>query len=309
MADPEARAQDFALALRRAIADSGLTLSGTHKRLVANGNRVALTTLSYWRSGDRLPEGAASLSAVEDLERILRVDRGSLMDRIPPAARLGTLAAPRVPFDEERERRETEETLAALDAAPQLAIRDLSTHMTVYTRPDGAVERTEFQCVIQVTRGIVSEIPLIDVAPEETDTMSEILDVVGGRLDREYQHSGRLLSGIVIALDEPVAAGETFTLDFAERLPPGYPARRSAWHATARRAKETVIRVIFPEGAEPDWCEEYVETESGEEYSGPAALRGRIAHTVRHGFGPGVLGLRWGSMTQNGRTPADPNTG
>jgi hypothetical protein len=305
MVGSDGRSQDFASALTHAIEDSGLSLTGAHQRLLAHGNRVSLTTLSYWRSGARHPDGAASLSAVEDLERILGLDPGTLMDRIPPAARLGTLAAPRVPFDEERERRETEETFAALDAAPQLAIRDLSTHMTVYTRPDGAVERTEFQCVIQVTRGIVAEIPLIDVAPEETDVMSEILDVVGGRLDREYQHPGRLLSGIVIALDEPVAAGETFTLDFVERLPPGYPARRSAWHATARRAKDTVIRVIFPEGREPDWCEEYIETEEGEEHSAPAALRGRIAHTVRHGFGPGVLGLRWGGTTQLGRPPAD----
>lgn len=297
MGDSEQRSQDFADALRRAIADSGLSLSGAHRRLLAHGNRVSLTTLSYWRSGDRHPDGAASLSAVEDLERILGVDQGTLVDRIRRAARLGTLAAPSVPFDQERERRETEETFVALNAAPQLAIRDLSTHMTVFTRPDGTVHRTEFQCVIQVTRGIVTEIPLIDVAPEETDAMSEILDVVGGRLDREYQHPGRLLSGIVIALDEPAAAGETFTLQFAEQLPAGYPARRSAWHATARRAKETVIRVVFPEGAEPDWCEEYVETESGEEYCAPAALRGRIAHAVRHGFGPGLLGLRWGSGT------------
>ncbi|MGO4680943.1 hypothetical protein [Microbacterium sp. 2MCAF23] len=296
MAEPEEHTA-FAAALRRAISDKGLSLSATQARLAAHGNRISLATLSYWRSGARHPEGAVSLSAVEDLETILDLDPGSLTALIPPTARLGTLAEPRVPFDEERERRETEETFAALNAAPQVAIRDISTHMTVFTRPDGTVRRTEFQCLIQVTRGIVTELPLIDVAPEETDVMSEIVEVVGGRLDREFQHPGRLVSGIVIALDEPVAAGETAMIEFAEQLPLGYPARRSAWHATARPAKETLIRVIFPEGAEPDWCEEYVESESGEEFAGPATFRGRIAHAVRHGFGPGVLGLRWGGSS------------
>lgn len=295
MLDEEQAAGGFAAALSRAIGASGLSLGRIRARLAANGNPVSMTTLSYWRSGARHPESAASLSAVDDLERILGLRAGELSALVRPTARLGVLPAPRMPFDEERERRETEETLLALRAAPQESLRDVSTWMTVFVGADGAIERTEYRCLVQVTRGVVTELPLIDVAPEETDEISVVGDVLGGRLDREYRHPGRLLSGIVIALDEPVGPGETAVFGFTERLPPGYPRRRSAWHATARPAKEMVIWVRFPAGAEPDWCEEYVEMEGEVEVSRPLALRGRAAHAVRHGFGPGLLGIRWGS--------------
>lgn len=284
----------FAGALSRAIAASGLSLSSLHARLRDNGNPVSVTTLSYWRSGARHPESATSLSAIEDLERILGLDLGSLSRLVSPFARLGAVPAPRVPFDAERERRETEETFAALGAAPQAAIRDLSTHMTVHVGADGAVERTTTRALIQVTRGVVEELPLIDVAPEETEVTPVIEDVRGGRMAREWRHPGGLLSGIVIAFDEPVVAGETALIEFTERLPPGYPPRRSAWHGTARPSREALIWVIFPEGGEPDWCEEYVERDGTPETSSPALVLGRTAHAFRHGFGPGVLGLRWG---------------
>lgn len=286
--------ETFAGALRRALDHRGLTLTAVHALLADHGNPISIATLSYWRSGQRRPEAAASLSAVDDLEQILGLDPGTLSSLVNPTARLGVQPEPLVPF-EERARRETEETFAALGAAAQADIREISTHMTAYTHQDGSVDRTEFVSVVQVVRGVVTELPLIDVAPEETDAMSRILDVVGGRLVREHQHPGRLVSGIVIELDEPATAGSTFTLQFTEQLPRDYPARRSAWHATARPTKETLIRVVFPEGADPDWCEEYVESDTGDEvWAQRAVVHGRIAHAMRHGFGPGVLGIRWG---------------
>ncbi|QMU96278.1 hypothetical protein FVO59_02935 [Microbacterium esteraromaticum] len=285
----------FADVLRGAIERSRLSLTQIHNRLREHGNPVSMATLSYWRSGERRPEGAASLSAVDDLERILGMPAGALTDRIVQPLRMGPLNAPRVPFDEERERRETEETFAALGAAPQVSIRDLSTHMTVTVGADGAIDRTVYRCIVQVTEGVVAELPLIDIDEEATDATLQIVDVVGGRLDREYRHPGGRLSGIVIAFDEPAAAGETVLFEFAEVYPPGYPRRRTAWHATARASKETVISVHFPPGGEPDWCEEYVEVD-GDETTRPAAMRGLVAHAMRHGFGPGVLGLRWGRL-------------
>ena len=292
----EGQRTEFATALRDAIAASGQSLTQLHLRLRDRGNPVSIATLSYWRSGERHPEGASSLSAVDDLEQILGQRPGVLAALVSRTVRLGGLPAPRVPFDDETERRETEETFAALGAAPQTAIRDISTHMSVMVGDDGAIDRTTYRCLVQVTSGTVSELPLIDVDEEQTDAFLLITDVVGGTLDREYRHPAGRLSGIVIAFDEPVAAGETTLFEFTEVYPPGYPRRRSAWHATARPSKETLISVRFPAEREPDWCEEYVESEDGEEWTAPATMSGRVAHTVRHGFGPGVLGLRWGYL-------------
>lgn len=283
----------FAAAFRAAIAERGMTLARLRTLLVDDGNPVSTATLSYWRSGDRQPEGPHSLSVVEGIEDRLGMDRGHLTGLLGPSSRLGPVAPPRLPFDEEREQRETAETLDALQAAPQEALRDLSTHVTVFVGGDGAVERIVMRSLVQATRGTIEEIPLIDVAPSETEVMSVISDVVGGRIDREYLHPGRLLSGVVIALDHPIATGGTALFEFVETFPPGYPPRQYAWHATSRAARETVIWVRFPLERLPSWCEEYLETED-EYVSTMRAVRGGTVHVARHGFGPGVLGIRWG---------------
>jgi hypothetical protein len=165
--------------------------------------------------------------------------------------------------------------------------------MTVHVGSNGAVERVVMRSLVQSTRGEVTEIPLIDAAPVETDETTVISDVLGGRLDREYLHPGRLLSGVVIALDEPITTGGTALFEFTETSPPGYPPKQSAWHAMSRAARETLIWVRFHPDAVPAWCEEYAETE--EEYvSAMRSVKSGAVHVARHGFGPGVLGIRWG---------------
>ena len=283
----------FAAALRAAVSERGITLARLQSQLKDDGNPVSMATLSYWRSGARQPEGAQSLSVVEGIEDRLGLRRGHLGSLLAPSARLGPVAPPRLPFDEERERRETAETLRALRAAPQDALRDVSTQLTVSVGADGAMESVVMRSLVQATRGSISEVPLIDVAPIETDVMSVISDVVGGRVDREYLHPGRLLSGVVIALDEPITTGGTTLFEFTETFPPGYPPRQSAWHATSRQARESLIWVRFHPDALPSWCEEYAETE--EDYASTMrSVRSGSVHVARHGFGPGVLGVRWG---------------
>lgn len=283
----------FAAALRMAISERGVSLSRLHSQLKEDGNPVSMATLSYWRSGDRHPEGAHSLSVVEGIEDRLGLDRGHLTSQLGPSSRLGTVAPPRLPFDEERVQREADETLAALRAAPQDALRDLSTQMTVHVGIGGTVERVVTRALVQSTKGVLSEVPLIDAAPVETDEMPVISEVKGGRLDREYLHPGRLLSGVVIALDEPISTGGTALFEFTETFPRGYPRKQSAWHATARAARESLIWVHFHPGALPAWCESYAETE--EDYvSTMLSVKSGAVHLARHGFGPGVLGIRWG---------------
>ncbi|MCM3779643.1 hypothetical protein [Microbacterium hydrocarbonoxydans] len=283
----------FAAALRAAISERGITLARLQRRLVDEGNPVSMATLSYWRSGARQPEGAQSLSVVEGLEDQLGMNRGQLTGLLGPSARLGPLAPPQLPFDEVRELRETAETLTALRAATQDALRDLSTQVTAFVGRDGAVESITMRSLVQATKGAIAEIPLIDVAPVETDVMSEISDVIGGRVDREYLHPGGLLSGVVIALDEPITTGATTLFEFTERFPAGYPPRQSVWHATSRPARETLIWVRFHPDAPPTWCEEYCET-SDEYVTAMRSVAHGAVHVAKHGFGPGVLGIRWG---------------
>lgn len=287
------QASAFAAALRVAISERGISLGRLREQLVADGNPVSMATLSYWRSGARQPEGAQSLGVVEGIEDRLGLNRGHLTSLLGPSTRLGTVAPPRLPFDEERVQREAHETLAALGAAPQENLRDISTQYVVHVGVGGAVERTITRSLVQSTKGRISEIPLIDATPVETQIMSVVSDVIGGRVDREYLHPGHLLSGFVIALDDPISTGGTALFEFTETYPPGYPSRQSAWHATSRAARETLIWVRFHPDAIPSWCEEYLETED-EYVSAMRSVGSGSVHLARHGFGPGVLGIRWG---------------
>ncbi|MEZ5193912.1 MAG: hypothetical protein R2734_16415 [Nocardioides sp.] len=87
----------FATALGRAIDRRGLALSVLRDRLAAHGCPVSLTTLSYWRSGQRHPAGAASLAAVAALEDPLRLAPGELISLVesPVRPRPGPMAVPR----------------------------------------------------------------------------------------------------------------------------------------------------------------------------------------------------------------------
>ncbi|WP_334148961.1 hypothetical protein [Microbacterium sp.] len=289
----EGKGSAFADALRAAIAVRGITLARLQSQLVADGNPVSVATLSYWRSGDRQPEGALSLGVVEGLEDRLGLVRGHLASLLGPSTRLGPVAPPRLPFEGEREQRELNETIEALRSAPQESLRDLCTHMMVSVGEGGAVERVVTRSLIQSTKGSISELPLIDMSPEEADVVPIISDVIGGRIDREYLHPGRMLSGAVIVLDEPISTGETAMIEYAETFPPGCPPRRSVWHATSRAAREVVIWVRFDLDHAPRWCEEYVESDAGDSVVVRAVKAGSV-HAFRHGFGPGILGIRWG---------------
>src|SRR3954470_12026440 len=74
----------FAEALRSAIRSSGLSLDRIQARLRARGTPVSIAALSYWQSGKRQPERNDSLTALAELETILKLPAGSLLALLPP---------------------------------------------------------------------------------------------------------------------------------------------------------------------------------------------------------------------------------
>lgn len=68
----------FSTAFSDALATHSMSLSALHRALSARGIRVSLTTLSYWRSGQREPEHEPSLRAVAAIEEILALPPGEM---------------------------------------------------------------------------------------------------------------------------------------------------------------------------------------------------------------------------------------
>ena len=89
MADEPAVPRSFPVAFADALRRRGVSLAWLHERLVERGRPVSPAALSYWRSGRSQPERGTSREALVEIERLLRVAPGSLIDRLGPSRRPG----------------------------------------------------------------------------------------------------------------------------------------------------------------------------------------------------------------------------
>lgn len=73
---------EFSRELSRAIAARGLGLQRLREHLIQRGLSVSVATLSYWSNGHVTPRRAASLPVITELERILELAPGTLIDTL-----------------------------------------------------------------------------------------------------------------------------------------------------------------------------------------------------------------------------------
>ena len=223
----------FATALRNAIRKRGLSLERVRFHLAQRGHDLSIATLSYWQSGRSRPERAASLAALDDLEKVLSVPTGELSGPLraargrpgwplPPigvAATAGAaLAGTDLPFVVDEGVRvdevETRERLAAqLGMRFDDSVARVSVQEVVEVRPDRSVGRRRIREVVRsqgepVRRFMVSGLCRSNGAPQL---------VVG----ESNCHAVRMLDsasgGLVVAelaLDTPLAADETVIVEY-----------------------------------------------------------------------------------------------
>lgn len=284
-------ANGFSGALRDAIDARGVSLVWLRDHLADLGSPVSLTTLSYWRTGRRHPEGAGSLAAISAIEELLGVPQGHLLASVPRSRRTGPLPTPKVPIDDVAVRSATEETLDALGAAPLAALRDVSTQVVADVDERGRISRRWTRILAQATSGTVRELPWVEVAPSPTSSPPRFSELVGARLARTHRHSSGFVNGYVFELERPVDAPDTALFEWVTELDDDYPEESNVAHFVARPARETLIWVRFHPDHLPTWCDELTDQEE------PRRLdlgTGHTVHAVRSRFGPGVLTVRWG---------------
>ena len=284
------RSAGFSDSLRTAIAARDVSLVWLRDRLAELGSPVSLTTLSYWRTGRRHPEGASSLAAIAAIEDLLDVPPGHLTAALAPTRRTGPLPRPEVPLDD-LAREATEETLEALDAAPLAAIRDVSTQVVAEVDEHGDIRRRWTRILAQATSGTVRELPWVEVAAVPTTSVPRFSQVAGARIVRTHRHPTGLVNGFVFELERPVTAPDTALLEWVADIDDDYPHESNVAHFVTRPARETLIWVRFHPDALPAWCEEV----TGDGEPRPITVGpGHTVHAVRSRFGPGVLMVRWG---------------
>ncbi|MEV5000573.1 hypothetical protein [Nocardioides sp. LML1-1-1.1] len=282
--------EELAPVLHAAIARRGVTLVWLKERLAERGSPVSLTTLSYWRSGRRRPEGTSSLNALEEIEDLLGLLPGELLDLVGDSRRTVPVSEP-ASFHSDVLLTAVQETLDELGAADVRNLRDLSATVVVDVDAQGRLRRRHTRILLQATSGTIRDIPYTDSSPEPTDLPMEIVTGAGARVSRRHDHPGGRVFGVVFELEEPLTAPDTAILDWCTELPEGFPTIREVAHGVARKNRETLIWVRFAPEAPPSWVEEFSDDGSPPI---PRELAGSSVHTVRRGFGPGSFGLRWG---------------
>lgn len=285
----------FANVFGAALGASRLTLSALRRRLIDSGNPVSMATLSYWRSGERVPDGAASLAAIEEIERMLGLPDGALVLMVPERARLGTVPSSVNPFTEEYVQTAMSETMELLEAPPLDIVRDVTSHAINDVGSDGYLRRqrgtTLIQSVVPDTVELITNLSISDGAPFNPPEMH----VRGAEIVRSHMHPSRLVYGIVMRLDRPLSLGASTMLEMTVDPDPDRSAPQPEFGALAvRPVRDLTMWTRFHPDAIPDWIDE-IETLDDREEKFARPLRPQASvHQSRRDFGPGALGIQWG---------------
>ena len=285
----------FGEALGHALEARGLSLATLQRRLADRGHRVSAGTLSYWRSGQRLPEKPASLDAVSEIEELLGLDPGTLRGRIGPSRRPGP-PAPKVEDGGSAPR-----ALGVPDALRALGLADVGRDMygvavQVTIDVDAQGQMTQ-QAVRTLLRAISpgAQRWFHVVFAEEPVTEPLVLDhVVGVEVGQSFtrQEVGLFLWELV--LPRPLAVGETALIETRTQLGNLGNQDTSYFHHLDRRTPDTIIWVRFDPKAAPRRCVQTLQRLEEPPVETPLDLNGlHTAHVAARSFGPGRVGLTW----------------
>jgi hypothetical protein len=286
---------DFAGALRDAIAARDVSLVWLRDRLADLGSPVSLTTLSYWRSGRRHPEGAGSHAAIDEIEGLLGLPDGALTSRLGPTRRVGPLAAAVPPFETRPVNDAVEETTQAL-GAPHGVFREVTTQIVADVDERGVLVRRWIRMILQVTSGTVDEYPWVEVV-EGYDGPPVFSDAIGARLTRTYDHPSGTAYGVVLGFERPVTVPGTTMLEWFTEYPNDDEPTLECMHGRSRPGGELLLWMRFHPDRLPTWWGEFTDDDEAPT-THHAFDAGTTAHVFRRRFGPGVFGLRWGYEEQ-----------
>lgn len=285
-------AREFPQAFADALERRGVSLAWLHERLVERGHPVSATALSYWRSGRSQPERGTSRDALVEIERLLRVDPGHLVDRLGPSRRPGP--------------RPAQDALSDLfDAAPPMlaALRELGfeglydelvehlRHITVDLDAEGRAAAIQVRAVMVARHDGAHRTPLI-VTLDDHGEVPVFVPVAGCSFGRScFDVTGGVFA-VELLLDRQLRRNESALYELRVELPtPSHD--RFFDHYAARRLAELLIWVRFDRDRLPVRVERFRRVDEVE-MSEPIELGGgHGAHALARGFGPGLLGLRW----------------
>ena len=279
----------FSLAFDRALAERTMSLSALHRLLSARGAGVSLTTLSYWRSGQREPEQERSLHALTQVEEILGLEPGALETLIEGRRR-------QVPADLLSDLSDDADRIQVLldelgFRSPSDRLVDQEVTLKYEIGPDRSPVRLTYLVVVESVRVNADRRAFIlRVRPgARTPTLSSL----GGFRLGEIVHDQE--RGIVVGemiLDRPLGPGETALLEQEVVYRTPDPEDHSYFYWAVRKMRSINLWIRFDPAAMPTRCEYYTIVDGREEVVELETFGASVTRTVSS-FGPGTLGIRW----------------
>ncbi|MCE7007156.1 hypothetical protein LWC34_30700 [Kibdelosporangium philippinense] len=293
----------FAEALRSAIRASGLSLDRIQARLRARGTPVSIAALSYWQSGKRQPERNDSLTALGELENILKLPPGSLLALLPPPRPRGKQAAA-VPAVAETVQFEREILLGllaalgspeALDQEQQLTLVGL--HDRCQLGDDGGQELITTRAVFEARTDGQDRWLLIYKSDDPGAGTPALTAIRNCHLGRQQVDDANGLMVAELMFDQPIRRGDTYLIEYELRnAGPPYPkCNMTHWREFRRPIREYLLEIHFNSSAAPGRCQQFARP-SGQKH---ARMRNltldacKSVHAVAIDFGPGLFGIEW----------------
>jgi hypothetical protein len=283
----------FAHAFAEALERRAVSLSWLHQRLVERGHPVSPAALSYWRSGRSQPERGTSRDALVEIERLLLVAPGTLVDKVGPSRRPGPRPAEKTLREMFAETPGMEQALHALDFEGLYdELVEIIRHITVDVGPDGRAGSMHVRAVMQARRGEARRTPLV-LTLDAAGRAPRFVPVAGCSLGREVVDVESGVYAAELLVDRSLAKEETCLYELTVELPEPI---EDTWvdHYAARRLHSVVVWVRFDPARLPAHVERYCRIGDREETEKLELGSGTSAHAMARGFGPGILGLRWG---------------
>lgn len=286
----------FSEVLSRAVQARGLSLDRIRARLEAAGVPVSNATLSYWQSGRSLPTRARSLRTLVELETILQIEPGTLIELIRTAdgrTRHQLFAWQTVVPSGEI----AEQIIAEMGMEISGRISRVTVHDTLTLDADRCETSWLSRQVLRAERSGVQSFPVV-VQGEEADEPGspEIEPVFGCTVGQVVDVPERQLSVAEMLLPRPLQRGELVLTEYlvTMKAAPSVLMTRSCFDPV----REVALAIQFHPAALPTEVFAFTQhslndPQAPETDVRPVPVLDNQVQTVRLDATPGVYGLRW----------------
>lgn len=287
--DPRDPRRAFGEALRVAVANRGLSLARVQAHLAAAGQSVALSTLSQWQHGRRVPSSPRSFAVVEELERVLRVTPGGLRALVEPDA-CGSSTASVVSYDAAFGR-----LVDQLGSAQRRALVALGAHDRLRVDARGAMVQRRTTMTMRAESATDRYVVAHGVETGGDVERVTVSALAGCRLGRVLRDAEAEVVAVEVHFDRWLSPGDTVVYevqvdDANAVLSDGY------YRWSSQETALLVTEVSF----DRDYLPTHVSAFHRAHADGPdlqahelALEHGHRVHVARHAADPGVHGIRW----------------